>query len=349
MAQPEAGGNKVSHVLAIDLGGTKCSAAVIDKKGKIVARRTVPADVTSASAPVLQMVQLAKDLAKNKNPAAAYVAAGVAVPGLVRNNGTVWAPNLPGWKKMPLARGLTRSLGVPVRVESDRNAAVLGECWLGAGRSKSDVIVLMIGTGIGAGILSGGRIIRGAHELSGCAGWLTVTREDIHMAQGCGELESLAAGPAIARAAQQRLCDGESSSLAQLDPQKITAHEVAAAARRGDPLAKNVFNRAGRFLGFAVANLVSLFDPEVIVLGGGMASVADLYFTSLQNAMIERAQPLAGKKVKIVVSKLAEDVNLLGCARLVWELEMKNARSRRGGESSLKSDRRNFRARRQKR
>ena len=123
----------------------------------------------------------------------------------------------------------------------------------------------------------------------------------------------------VAQAAQQRLRDGEASSLAELDASKITAHDVAAAARQHDRLAVDIFNRAGRFLGFAVANLVSLLDPEIIVLGGGLASVADLYLVALQKAMFERAQPLAAKKVEIVVSKLAETVNLLGCARLMWE------------------------------
>ena len=307
------------YALAVDLGGTKCSAAVIDRKGRIVSRRTVPVDLSSPSGPVLQILQLAKSLVGDKKPSDAYAAAAVAVPGLVRPNGTVWAPNLPGWKQMPLARRLRRSLGIPVLVESDRNAAVLGESWCGAARGKSDAIVLMIGTGIGAGILSGGHIIRGAHELSGCAGWLTVTREDVALASEAGELECLVAGPAIARAARKRLGDGEASSLAQLDAFKITAHDVAAAARQGDRLALDIFNVSGRFLGFAMANLVSLFDPEVIVLGGGMAAVADLYIASLRRAMFERAQPLAITKVKIAVSKLLDTVNLLGCARLAWE------------------------------
>ena len=309
----------MSHALAVDLGGTKCSAAVVDRKGKIISRRSLPVDVRSPLGPVFQIVQLAKDLAGGKKPEDAYVAIAVAVPGLIRRDGTVWAPNLPGWKRMPLAKRLTRSLGIPVRVESDRNVAVLGECWLGAARGKSDAIVLMIGTGIGAGILSGGRIIRGAHELSGCAGWLTVTPEDVYAAQGRGELESMVAGPAIAWHAQQRLQDGETSSLAQLDVSKITTHDVAAAARQGDRLAADIFNRAGRLLGFAVANLVSLLDPEVVILGGGMAAVADLYLGPLQKAMLERAQPLAAKRVRVVVSKMAETVNLLGCARLAWE------------------------------
>ena len=310
---------KLSHVLGVDLGGTKCSAAVVDHEGTIVSTCILPVDCRSPSAPVSQIVQLAKDLAGDKIPKDAYLAVAVAVPGLVRRDGTVWAPNLPGWEQMPLAEQLAAELGIRVQVESDRNAAVLGEAWVGAARGKSDAIVLMIGTGIGAGILSGGRIIRGAHELSGCAGWMTVTRELVHAAQGRGELESLVAGPAIAHTAQQRVRDGEASSLAQLDALKITAQDVAAAARQGDGLARDIFNRAGRLLGFAVANLVSLFDPEVIILGGGMASVADLYLRPLRTAMFERAQPLAAERVKIVVSEMPDRVNLLGCARLAWE------------------------------
>ncbi|PYV46226.1 MAG: hypothetical protein DMG92_18555 [Acidobacteria bacterium] len=293
-------GGNLLQVLAVDLGGSKCSAAVVNRDGKILSRRAAPVDVSSSSAPALQIMQLAKELAGGKKLEDAYLAAAVAVPGLV-----------PG--------DLSRSFSIPVQVESDRNAAVLGECWLGAARGKYDVIALMIGTGIGAGILSGGRILRGAHELSGCAGWLTVTRENVHSARNNGELESLVAGPCIARAVQERLRAGEDSSLAQFEVSKITAHEVAAAARQGDRLALDIFSRAGRFLGFGVANLVSILDPEIVVLGGGMAAAADLYLDALQTAMFERAQPIAAKKVSIVVSKIADTANLLGCARLAWD------------------------------
>jgi glucokinase len=329
----------VPHVLAVDLGGTKCTAAVIDRKGKIISRRTLPVDVSYSSGPVSQIIQLAKDLAGGKRPKDAYSAVAVAVPGLARRNGTVWAPNLPGWENMPLAKRLSRSLGIPVSVESDRNASVLGESWLGAARGKSDALVLMIGTGIGAGILSGGHILRGAHELSGCAGWLTVTREQVDAAGSHGELESLVAGPAIASSARRRLRSGEVSSLAELDSSKITARDVASAARHGDQLAMDIFNQAGRLLGFAVANLVSLLDPEVIILGGGMAAVADLYLKPLRQAMLERAQPLAAKKVNVVVSRISDTANLLGCARLAWNPSVFGqppAINKRSGTSSHK-------------
>jgi glucokinase len=309
----------VRHVLAVDLGGTKCSAAIVDREGRIVSIRTMPVDLSSSSAPARQIVQLANELAGGRKPEHFFAALSVAVPGLVRRNGTVWAPNLPGWEKMPLARHLMRWLEVPVVVESDRNAGLLGECWRGAGKGKSDVIVLMIGTGIGAGIMSGGRLVRGAHELSGCAGWLSVSLAEVSNASAIGELESLAAGPGIANTARKRLREGAVSSLSQLDPARITAHEVAAAAREGDRLALEIFHGAGRLLGFGIANMVSLFDPEVVIIGGGMARAADLYLEPLRRAMLERAQPLAVRKVKLAVSKLRDRANLLGCARLAWE------------------------------
>lgn len=304
------------YAFAVDLGGTKCSAAVVDNKGRILFQRAVPVDHSSRLAPVRQIVELAEDLSGGKNPKDVFAAAAIAVPGLARPNGTVWAPNLPGWTDMPLASLLKRRLAIPVLVESDRNAAVLGECWHGVARGKSDVIVLMIGTGIGAGILSGGRIVHGAHELSGCAGWLTVTRERARHRRRNGELESLVSGPAIARAAKSAILRGQKSCLAQMDTSKITAHEVAAAARQSDRLALSIFHECGTLLGYGIANIVSLFDPEVVVLGGGMASAADLYLEPLKTAMLERAQPLAAKLVKVVISKLRDRVILLGCARL---------------------------------
>jgi glucokinase len=290
----------------------------VDRSGRILIRRTVAVDLTSASAPVRQIVELANDLASGQKPKLAFMAAAVAVPGLVRKRGAVWAPNLPGWESMPLGSRLRRSLGIPVVVESDRNAAMLGEAWRGAARGKSDAIVLMIGTGIGAGILSGNRLLRGAHELSGCAGWLTITEQGPGIS-GTGQLEALAAGPAIARAVQRRLRGGEKSVLSQLELGTITAHEVAAAARQGDRLALDVFTQAGRFLGHGIANIVSLIEPQVVILGGGMAAGADLYLDALRSAMLERAQPLAARKVKVVVTKLGDKTNLLGCARIAWE------------------------------
>jgi glucokinase len=254
-------------VLAVDLGGTKIAAGVVDPKGAIRVRLEEPVE---KSDPIAQIVRIAEGKAVD--------AIGVAVPGLVRRDGTVWAPNIPGWERVPLAKTLKKRLRVPVFVESDRNAAVLGEAWRGAARGKQDVIALIVGTGIGAGILSGGKLMRGAHELSGCAGWMVVTDETNEQTTRSGSLEALVAGPALSR------------------------HKD--------------FGHAGQLLGLAVANLISLFDPEVVVLTGGVTKSADKFLDILVQNARRRAQPISAPQVEIVISKLQSDANLLGVARL---------------------------------
>ncbi len=317
------------HILAVDLGGTKLAAALVNRTGKISIQKSVIVDSSSALAPVEQILDAAQELAGGNHLRGRIAAVGVAIPGMVRRDGTVWAPNLPGWKNMALARRLQQALRVPVVVESDRNAAVLGEAWRGAARGKSDTIVLVLGTGIGAGILSGGRLMRGAHELSGCAGWMVVADQYGPEARRTGQLESLAAGPAIAAAAKDALARGAGGLLEEIPSEMINAYEVAEAARRGDPASIEIYLEAGRLLGYGVANLVSLFDPEIVVISGGLAKASDLFLDALRKAMKERAQPIAGKQVRVVVSRLGGEANLLGAA---W-VASKRALKRRGYSS----------------
>ncbi len=293
-------------VFVADLGGTKLACAVVDTNGKILVRQTEPVDTSSPRAPIAQIFHLANELRGRYK----YSAAGIAVPGLARRDGTVWAPNLLGWERMPLARLLRAKLKFPVVVDSDRNAAVLGEAWRGAARGKSDAIVLIVGTGIGAGILSGGRLVRGAHELSGCAGWMCLSDDESKLARNIGSLESAVAGPAIARIAnlaiKQKLGDRAS----------FTTEDVAALARAGHRTSLAIFRAAGHLLGLGVANLISLFDPEVVVLTGGLTNASDLFLDELQATAFSRCQPLIAKQVKIRVSRLQAEANLLGAARL---------------------------------
>jgi glucokinase len=281
-------------VVAIDLGGSKVVAASVSPRGTLRGRVEEPVDTSSVEAGIDQIARLATQIGGD--------ALGVAVPGLVRRNGTVWAPNLPGWTDVPLARELEKKLGMPAFVESDRNSVVVGEAWRGAARGKSDVIVLIIGTGIGAGIMSGGSVIRGAHELSGCAGWMIVTDEDKPSRKKSGSLEALVAGPAIAKAF------GVASAV-----------DVAELARRRDHIARKIFANAARHLGRAIANLISLFDPEVVVLTGGLVHAADLFLDDVKRTARDYAQPLSFPEVDIVVSTLGTEANLLGVARLALE------------------------------
>lgn len=282
----------MNRVIAIDLGGTKIAAASVNARGQVRDRIEEPVDATTD-----QIVRIARELGDAE-------AIGIAVPGLVRRDGTVWAPNLSGWDAVPLAKIVKKQLRRDVYVDSDRNAAVLGESWRGAARGKDDVIALILGTGIGAGILSGGRIVRGAHELSGCAGWMVVADDTNEFTRKSGALEALAAGPAIARAADAP-----------------SAVELAQRARSGDKAARAAFARAAQYLGRAIANLVSLFDPETIVLTGGLTNAADLFLDDAKRVASENAQPLSFPNVDIVVSQLGTEANLLGAARMAFSNE----------------------------
>ena len=303
-------------IFAADLGGTKLAGAAVTRTGMIKERIVEAVDRTSKFAAVAQIKRMAKRLANDGPPCKAFVAGGVAVLGLVRHSGTVWAPNLPGWEHVPLGSRLERSLGMPFAVESDRNAAALGETWMGAARGKKDAVLLIIGTGIGAGIISGGRLVRGAHELSGCAGWMVVTDNYPDEARRIGQLESLTAGPAVARAAAEMLKQGHTGALANLASGDLNGVAVAKAARAGDKLARSIFEHIGWTLGRGIANIVSLFDPEVVIIGGGMADSAELFLPTVIKAVRQFAQPLSAPQTKIRVSQLRGDANLLGVAHL---------------------------------
>lgn len=286
-------------VLAIDVGGTKIAVARVSGSGQITHRAVGPTPPAGGEAVVDAMARLLRQL-----PAKGALAVSVAVPGMVYPNGAVWAPNIVGWEKMPVAKLLAKRFKLPVVVDSDRNAFVVGEAWKGAAQRCRDVVFVAIGTGIGAGIISGGQLIRGHGELAGCIGWMAVRecylRE--YRSQGC--LEFHAAGPGIA---------GEARRVFR---RVVTTQEVVKLARAGDPRAMRIFARAGRDLGVALANLVDILSPELIVIGGGMAAAGSLLLSPARQAMRQWAQPLAAKQVKICRSRLGGNAGLLGAAKL---------------------------------
>ena len=308
--------------LAADLGGTKIAVARVSASGRISGYATAATPARGRAV----VDRLAEMLATLLPPAGGERAAGargaglrgagnagatsrppqvaVSVPGLAYPNGDVWAPNLPGWRRMPLGRLLRQRLRLPVLVESDRNAFIAGEVWRGAARGASDAILLAVGTGIGAGIWSGGRLLRGHAELSGAVGWMALRPDFLPAYRRCGGLESHAAGPALARAAQAEF------------GQPFTASELAQRTRRGDAAARRLLRQAGEELGRAMANLVSILNPQVIVLSGGVAAAGDWLLAPARRELRRWAQPLAARQVRVLRSTLGSQAALLGVARL---------------------------------
>ncbi|HUI41264.1 MAG TPA: ROK family protein, partial [Terriglobia bacterium] len=254
--------------LVVDLGGTKIAVARVEDTGRVTHQRQAPTPPAGGMAVVESIVELLRRL-----PAKGAVAIGIGVPGLAYPDGVVWAPNLRGWERMPLGELLGRRFHLPVVVDSDRNAFVTGEAWQGSAKRCRDVVFVAIGTGIGAGIISGGRLIRGFGELAGCLGWMAVHDRFLPEYRAVGCLEFHAAGPGIAREARR------------VFHQPLEAREVVTRARAGDAAAVKVIAQAGHFLGLGLANLVDILNPQMIVIGGGVAGAGNLLLEPAQETM----------------------------------------------------------------
>ncbi len=294
----------MSCVIGVDLGGTKIAVAAVDAEGRIRARRKAPIDKARTVAQILGLAGQVLDEAGLAWPEIA--AAGVGVPGIYfAETGRAWAPNLWGAGEVPLRDELQQHLPAPVLIDSDRAACVLGEQWLGAARGLTEVVFLAVGTGIGAGIITNGRLCRGAAGVAGAVGWFALDprKKEIYKQVGCFEAE--AAGPAVARRAAAD-----------------TAEAVVAAARRGDARARAVLGETAAWLAMGVANIVSILNPQMIVLGGGLMQAGELLLEPLRREMLEWAQPQAARQARIELTQLGEDAGLLGAARLALLREM---------------------------
>ena len=288
----------------MDVGGTKIAAAVIDSDGNARAKIKVSTEQHDTAKSIHQIAEIARRAADESRVSWSDIGAcGIAVPGIYyAASGKVWAPNLPGWDNISLRDDLAAGLPVPIVIDSDRAAYVTGEQWLGAARGLSDVIFLAVGTGIGAGIISGGRLIRGADDIAGAVGWFALDprKQEIYKRVGCFEAEC--AGPSLAR----RSADGQSTEA-------IIEH-----ARQGQATAQQIVGETIHYLAMGVANLVSVLNPLMIVLGGGLLQAGDLFLEPLRREMLEWAQPIAAKQVRLELSRLGEDAGLLGAARLAF-------------------------------
>jgi glucokinase len=316
--------NKKIDCGGIDVGGTKISAALFTEQGRMTGRLRVPIEKGTAAKPVHQIAAIIRGLEEGAARAGGELrAVGICVPGIVfAESGKVWAPNIPGWDRYPLLERLAAETKTPVVLGSDRDAYVLGEQWRGAARGLRDVVFLAVGTGIGAGILTGGRLCRGSRDIAGAVGWFALDPryKSEYAAMGCFEAE--ASGASIGRNAREFLRTGAPSSMKGLVRgrlENITAEAVVAAARSGDRLARFILDSAVGYLAMGVANIVSLLNPEMIILGGGLFQAGDILLQPVRKEFKKWAQPIAARQVKLKLSALGEDAGLYGAARLAWE------------------------------
>ncbi len=329
---------KKEFCAGIDVGGTKISSALFMRDGEIFARAKVPIDKAGGDAAAGQVAGVLGELLEAaEREGGRLLAAALCVPGIsYQKTGLVWAPNIPEWDHYPLAERMAAVRGgkakVPVSIESDRSAYVLGEQWLGAAKGTKDAVFVAVGTGIGAGIIAGGRVLHGAEDIAGAVGWFALNPnfKDEYASMGCFEAE--ASGNSVGRKAARALRAGRPTLMRELagkDPNAVTAEIVAAAARKRDFLAQNLIGETVTYLGMGIANIVSILNPEIVVLGGGLFQASDLLLEPVRREFRRWAQPLAARAVRIEVSTLGEDAGLAGCGKLAWEGVEGNARSKK--------------------
>jgi glucokinase len=304
-----------SLVFAVDLGGTHLRVALVDDSGRILKQlkqETPKGD--SATGIVEALASAAAGWGCNKQP---VVAASIMVPGAVDNDKAVvlQAPNLPSLVNFELKAELEKRLGWAVFLENDANAAAVGEMWLGAARGCRDVISVTLGTGVGGGVILGGKLWRGSHGSAGEIGHTTV---DPFSGLKCkcgntGCLELFASATAIVRMTREGLSLFPET---RLNVGELTAQKVYDAGRSGDELALAVFKRFGLYLGIGLANLINLIDPQIIVISGGVVNGWDLFASEMQRQIDERAFRTTAQQVKIARAECGDNAGLLGAARL---------------------------------
>lgn len=308
------------EAIGLDVGGSKINAFRVARDGTVVARSNMPTPADDEEATLETMIELAAGL---KTPD--VLALGVGAAGMVDASEGIlrFAPNL-AWRDLPIAARMRDALELPVQVDNDASMAAYGEYRFGAGRGYRHLLLVTVGTGIGGGIVSDGRLFRGAHGFAAEIGHIIV--EPGGPLCGCGNRgcwEQVAAGRAIDRKGRQAARDREHSILRRLaggDPERVTGRLVTQAAQQGDDAAREILAEAGRRLGEGIAGLVNVLDPQIVVVGGGAIVAEDLLLEPARIAFREAVEgPDYRPRVPIVPAQLGNDAGAVGAAALALE------------------------------
>ena len=315
-------------VCAVDLGGTNLRAANIDRNGRIYEHfKTATPATNKAEEIVAAIVAAVRDCeTAGLKRGATIQAVSVVVPGSVQvgTGIVVNAPNIPSLPGFRLAAALGAAIDRPVLLENDANAAALGEMWQGAARTCKTIICLTLGTGVGGAVILDGQLWRGVDGTAGEIGHASVEPFGGVKCK-CGNvgcLEVYASGTAIVRMAHEGSARHPNSSLNSIPAAEWTSERIATAAIERDPLAVDVFRKAGAYLGVAMANVINIFNPEMIVVGGGVSAAWNLFAQPAREEVMRRAFPVPAARCQILHAECGDDAGLLGAAWLAFEKEL---------------------------
>jgi glucokinase-like ROK family protein len=308
-------------IAAVEIGATSIDVALTTLGSELIAHRAEPADVRQGPVVVLDRVKslLSELIDEQAASPRDVIAIGVGVPGPVEQASALLTvpPIMPGWDRFPIRGAFAGEYAAPVFVDNDVNVMATGEHWGGVAKGVDDVIFVKIGTGIGSGLIVGGRLHRGAQGCAGDFGHIRVDPEGPLCSCGnTGCLEEMAAAPAIVLQVERCAREGESPSLLALLQEKgeLTMKDVGEAARRGDPCALTIIRRSGRLVGQTLASVVNVLNPSMIVIGGGVSRVGNALLAEVRSAIYQQSLPLATRNLPIVMSELDDVAGVVGAS-----------------------------------
>lgn len=334
-------------VAAVEIGDARMTAALVDERARLLIRCQKETPQTNARAVVSSIAKLILEAAVSAERGASEIKAiGLSVHGIVEQpTGRVSAPEIKGWERFALRSVLEHELeaaGLDIRtpavrktaraeksdsahpaivINSDHVTSVAAEAWCGVARGKRHVIFVKLDAGISAGIIADGRMLRGAGNIAGAAGWFALSEEfrDEYASRGC--LETEAAGQALVRRTIEESSGDADSLLSRLmvaDAAELTPAVIIRAARGGDALALKVITEACGWIGRGVAELISTLNPEVVVIGGELGLTLRPFLNIIRREARLWAHPIAARQCRILSSTLRQTAGLLGAARLAW-------------------------------
>lgn len=307
---------KEEYAIGLDLGGTKILAGLVDRTGRLIARKQLPTYAERGEKAVIERVLSATHdvLSASGIHPEKVRGVGIASAGVINSDSgeVIFASNL-GWRNVPIGLLIGQRFGLPVRLFNDANGAAIAEWLWGAGAGTQNMIYVTVSTGIGAGVISDGRLVAGRDGSAGEFGHISIDWNGPPCRCGNrGCLENYASGTAIENAARHKLATTN---------EPVTAKAISESALAGDPFSKQLIQQAGFYLGVGAANLIYLFNPEVIVFGGGVMNASALLLPEIEKSMRDRCIPGLANEVQVVTSQIGVEAGVMGAAGGVFSLD----------------------------
>jgi glucokinase len=315
------------YAIGIDIGGTNVPAAIIDESGEIIhvinkktmAEGGPDAVIKRITDSITDLVKYFDDNIKTGK----IIGIGIGAPGTLdhKKGQIITSPNLPQWRNIPLVERISKEVNMPVFIDNDANCAAIGEHWIGAANGAENAVLVTLGTGVGGGIIINNKIYRGSHGTAGELGHITIFAKGTKCACGnFGCLEAYASANATAARAKERLKrEDMASSLQTKKLSEINAYEIYVHAEQGDRFAQDILKESGSYLGIGIATFANIFDPDVIIIGGGFAGAEKYLIPAAIDEAYKRSFKSVMDNIKITTAKLGNNAGIIGAAKLAFD------------------------------